>query len=354
MRFWFNLIFLLAIAFAVVAGAQLYFNDPVHIVYRQWSVTPPASIAAIALLLLGVAVFAAVRLLIFVLFIGRHISAWRQQYLQKKNYQTLKHIIALSVHGEKEKLLKTLPQLEKEIPQSVWQYAQAAGDLGKTELKMKWLEKATKSSDAIITTAAKAELCLLKNHLVEADSILKSSNALSGPYLLVEIYYRCCKARKDWKDALRAANRLREYRANRWDFAVAEAIQMLLGEVKTASEAHAIWKESVSGSEKKNPKVLALYIAALAAVNDPHSARAQLETAYKQHPHHLDILEQVVRHTDMPIKQQAFADNEPLATHNNIRLLGILVTLAEQLDLPGKAEQYRQRVKLLNASQTAA
>lgn len=349
MRFWINLIFLLSVALAVIVGAQLYLNDPVRISYLQWSISPPASVAIIFLLLLGLLVVAGARLVFFLLFISQHFSRWRQQYLQKRNYQNLKKITELLVHGDKEKLLRELPAVEKEVPQSVWQYAQIAGELGKNELKMKWLQKATESSDAIVAAAAQAEIHLLNNELIKADGVLKFNHALTGPYLLVELYYRCSHARSDWAETLKAAYRLQQLRPRGWTEAVREAVRNRLHESKTADEAQRAWEGEVASGDKKTAEVLALYIATLAAHKAADAVSTQLRTAYKQFPNHPAVLEQVVAHGDATLKQQAFTDNEQRANNNDARLLELLVRLAEQLDLPGKAEQYRKRAKTLGA-----
>lgn len=346
MRFWL-MTFLFLCAVMVLAVGILELDAPVRVAYGGWQISPPLSVAVVALLIIGIGFLMALRAAFWLLFLPKHVGRWRRHHLARRGRKNLREAMRLMAHGESGKLLKVFGELQGEAPQSAWQCAQLAEQAGDMAGKKRWLQKAAECDDRVIATAAKAELCRMQDHLSEAERILRGANALAGPAVLTQTYYAVSKSLGNWSEALRAAEALRGKNIRGWDAAVGEAILSHLDALAGADELHEFWKNGVASGEKKTPKILARYIARLFAAGAERSAAAQLEAAHKQFPADLKILGLVATFGGAALKQSALAQNEKRASVNDTRRLQLLMQLAQDLDLPGKAAQYKQMASSL-------
>ena len=350
MRYLLYLFILVLLSVTAVVAAQLYLNEPLFVRYGEWSASPSLALALATLLLAVVAMLLVLRLALLFLFFPLKISRWRKQRRSERLVQLREDILRQTVYGNRRMLMKQLAALAPMDVLAAWQAAQIAEENNDMATAGQYLQQAAIGKDAAVSTAAKVKLCLRDNRLSEADNLLKNAGAPRTEVFLAKLHYQVSRARNDHISALAAALQLREQSATLFCSLVEESLRAQLQNVSSAGEAAEFWRKHVPAADKKQPTLLALYLTTLWRLGDEKAAGEGLAQAIRQHPHNNDILRVVADFGTQTQREEAFKANEKRASsasEEDVILLKLLATLAEQLQLPGKARLYGQMLATL-------
>ncbi len=354
------LLFLLVLL-ALWIAHERYLYEELRVAFGGYEIAPPISIALVALATAALAIYVALKIGGFILFLPGKLRRRRAENQMKKRAETLLAGLRAMAMGDADSQEKHFgraadmgiePSLTALIAAEGAAASRRADKKDKREKRLQQALAAAEESDGELKTAVRAQLLMAQGQIADAAAALREAEALKSPSpLLAELLLESCRKSGDSDGALEAANRLRELQADESDSLNALAIRLAKEKITAAADADSLqdlWKRKVSARDKSNPSLLAAFALKLDSLGDSKSALGVVIPAIKLRaklsaplPPILEAAA-VLSDNSAPADALRAAENLPDIEREDSAMLRALGSLASRQELWGKAEKYFQ------------
>ena len=347
---WIRNTFIIVALVALIVLANLYLNEPIRLQYGEWQASPSLLVAIAIIIMAIVAMLVLFKILSVMLFFPSYLSKWRSERDIKHQQRLVVSGLHALVLGDNKQTYKSFSALSKYSDGAcAWLAATAAENLENPANRNLCLKRATESGNANIAAAAAAQIAVNEGNISEAARLLSDAGAPNSSPLLAAMYLSLTTQQQQWTKALATAYRLYEIApVQKSQQTIDDTVTCALQKITDIHALKNLWNNDIHANERKKPPLLTAYLYALRRLGDDAAATAELEKSFKTINKTPDTLFLIADLGGEAMCEKVFtlAQKDPPA--DNAEYYSAMATLAERLNLTGKARRYYQMANSLN------